>query len=203
MSDFSNLENEKNKEPNGYFESDRGKDIVDGYFIKDKIDKIIKEENKKFSEKKNKIVEEAVIALDGVFSSEPEGKKNENNSDNIKKAEWAPSKELRKDLINSIKEESESDYYSGIKDENFKEANKSQRKLVSFTISLDAKSKLKELSQMHDINKSRLIEKLINIHYEERKKFKETFANSAVPINVDMLELANKVAKIIKSENLT
>ena len=202
MSDFSNLENDKNKNPNGYFESDRGKDIVNGNLIQNKLDRIIEEEKKKFNEIENNSNEEVAKELNDFFDSEPEGKKNVNNSDNIKKAEWTPSKELRKDLMNSIKEESEGDYYSGIKDESFKEANKSQRKLVSFTISLDAKSKLKELSEIQNMNKSRLIEELINSHYERRNEFKETFANSAGPINVDMLELANKVATIIKSENL-
>ncbi len=201
MSDFSNLENEKNKKTIGNYESDKSNPI-DGEFIQNKLNNIIEEEEKKFNKLKNNVNEEVAKELNYFFDSETEGKKNENNSDAIKKAEWAPSKELRKDLINSIKEESESDYYSGIKDKNFKESNKSQRKLVSFTISLDAKSKLKELSKNEDINKSRLIEKLINIRYEERNKFKETFANSAGPINVDMLELANKVATIIKSENL-
>ena len=74
---------------------------MEGDEIQKKLQKKIEQEKKKLSKIENSLNEEAAIALDGVFSSEPEGIKAEEATcttwgksvgvDGLKKSEWEPS----------------------------------------------------------------------------------------------------------------
>lgn len=167
----------------------------------------------------NKLNEETAKGIDNIFNSEPEGIKaseitgstyehrdlsevRKEAKNTIKKAEWTPSKPLQEELMKTIKDESEASYYTEIKDPELK---KEKRKLASYTLGLDTISKIKELSKDKRMNQSRFVEMLVE-QYEENEALAKaehmTLLNSAGPIDLNLLELATKVARIIESKNL-
>ena len=82
---------------------------------------------------------------------------------------------------------------------------KEKRKLASYTLGLDTIAKIKELSKQKRMNQSRFVEMLVEQYEEKQNQDKKDFMslhNSAGPMNMDLLELANQVAKIIESKNL-
>lgn len=73
---------------------------------------------------------------------------------------------------------------------------KQKRKLSSFTLSQEITDKLEIISNQEGINKSRMIEKIIN-DYSNDKNTMYVY-NSAGPIAIPIDEIAIKVSKIIK-----
>lgn len=74
---------------------------------------------------------------------------------------------------------------------------KQKRKLSSFTLSDDATSKLEIISNQEGINKSRMIEQMINDY--GLKKEVMYVENAAGPIELPLDEIALRVFKIIKN----
>lgn len=73
---------------------------------------------------------------------------------------------------------------------------KHTKKLVSFTFDSETIEKLSLLSKQTGLNKSKILEKLIN---EYKLKQDSIYAfNSAGPISIPVQEIAIQVAKILK-----
>lgn len=178
--------------------------MMDGNEIKKKLEERVEQEKKNLAHLENKLNEEAAQELNNIFDNEEEGKKateidNSNRAkaeDVLKKSNWEPSTHLKDEMMKAIKDQSEADYYTAIEDPEIKQ----KRKLVSYTVSVDTISKIKELSRSKRMNQSRFIEMLVE-EYDKKQKGESEVLNAS-PTGINLLELASKVAEILESKNM-
>jgi len=154
----------------------------------------------------NRFHEELANSVDDAFSDNKQGKFSISASSIVKASEFVPSEGNQKKIIEQLSEESELAYHQGIQDPKLK---KDKRKLKSYTLSLGTIAKIDEYASKKRMNKSRFIEMLVEEYEEKLKQEKEEYLsmnnaiqNPAGPINTDLHELANRVAKIIETNNL-
>lgn len=164
------------------------------------IEKKLKEGKKALSKLENKMHEKIAEEIEQSHDLS-EGKKGGQYEGLVKKAEFTPNPSKQEEIIEKLKQESEAAYHDQIKDPAFDAIKK--RKLASYTMSVDTIQKIKNFSAEKRMNQSRFVEMLVE-EYEEKIGLKSEFVmhNSAGPVSLNLLELANQVAQILESKNM-